>query len=48
MAAIYTLFSGLAATGWAVGAVQRPTAAEYAVSAGVATGIIGAMLPAPT
>ena len=43
MAAIYTLFAGLAATGWAAGASAATSRRGVGIAGRVATGIIGAM-----
>ena len=43
VAAIYTLFAGLAATGWAAGASRSTSSRRVGIAGRVATGTIGAM-----
>jgi uncharacterized membrane protein YeaQ/YmgE (transglycosylase-associated protein family) len=43
VAAIYTLFAGLAATGWAAGASSSTSGRRLGIAGRVATGTIGAM-----
>jgi hypothetical protein len=43
VAAIYTLFAGLAATGWAAGASRSTSSRRVGIAGRVATGTVGAM-----